>query len=641
MKFEYLSNTPLEEARNRFLKSLEEAGMTWKTEEIQVRQANGRVLARAHYAGRSSPHYLTCAMDGIAVSAKRIEAANERHPVILDQSMYETVDTGDPLPDGYDCVVMSEQVVENGNGTISLFASVPPWTNVRQIGEDISMGDMIAPSFTRVTPALIGALLAGGVFEAEVIRKPCVAVIPTGDEIVAADAELKEGDIPEYNSAIFSAMLSDWGVDAKVYPVIPDQPEKLKEAVKKAAAERDAVIVIAGSSAGRDDYTASVVSELGELVIHGIAIKPGKPAILGHIGNVPFFGIPGYPVSGIIVMEEIVRYVISRLSMQPMESSEPVEASAARNLPSSLKYREYIRCRAASVAGKTVAVPMSRGAGIVTGFAKASGMIVIEQDSEGLPAGETAGMIPLIPAGNIRHTLCVTGSHDPLIDEIADLLLRKHAGDGGPGSRPVYVASSHVGSMGAITAVRSKEAHLGGIHLLDTGTGEYNVSYVKKYFPQGGAVLIRGVQRQQGLMIAKGNPKGIRGISDLPRLSYVNRQKGAGTRILLDYLLDREGIDPERITGYTKEEYTHSAVAAAVASGTADCGMGIYSAAVTFGLDFLYLWDEYYDFLVAEQELEDPKVQAFLEVLRSREFAGRLEKMGGYTLEDPGRVIPL
>jgi len=636
MKYEYLSNIPLTEAEEKLSAALEGTGFSFKTELIPTSKSCGRVLAEAHYARRCSPHYLSCAMDGIAIDSVLIESANESHPAVLKKEDFVMVDTGDPLPDGKNCVIMIEQVVENDDGTVSLYSSAPPWTNVRQIGEDVSLGDMIAPSFTLVTPALAGALLAGGVLEVSVVKKPSVAIIPTGDEIVPPDSVLNDGDIPEYNSVIFSAMLDEWGAVPEVYPIVKDDPDLIADIVGSAAQSHDAVIVIAGSSAGRDDYTSSVLSRLGRTVVHGIAVKPGKPAILGHIGSVPFFGVPGYPVSGIIIMEKIVKHFISRLTMRPSEDAPEVDAVITRKAPSSLKYEEFIRCQAAQANGHIVAVPMSRGAGIVTGFSKASGIVTIPQNSEGLEAGAAVRLQPLKKPEDIMNTLCVTGSHDPIIDEIADILIRNSGN-----INPVLISSSHVGSMGAISAVKNNEAHLGGIHLLDTQTGEYNISYIKKYFPNGGAVLIRGVIRDQGLMITAGNPRGIKGIEDLPGLSYVNRQRGAGTRILLDYLLDKHGISPDQIYGYTREEYTHTAVAAAIASGTADCGMGIYSAARTYGLDFLHLWDEQYDFLVSASAADDPRLLKFIEVLRSDEFRRRLELMGGYKLYDTGQTVDI
>lgn len=443
-------------------------------------------------------------------------------------------------------------------------------------------------------------------------------------------SELNDGDIPEFNSAIFSAMLEDWGCKAKVYPITQDKKELLKSVVKEASADCDGVIVIAGSSAGRDDYTSTVLKELGTLLVHGVAIKPGKPAVLGMIGDKPFVGVPGYPVSGIIVMEEIVKHIACFLSKRIISEAQDVPAVISGKLTSSLKYKEFIRCRAAVVDGKTVAVPMNRGAGIVSGFAKASGIFTVPQNKEGLEAGDNILIKPLKDKSEIENAVCVIGSHDPLIDEISDILLRSDS--------PAYVTSAHVGSMGGIMALRKREAHLGGIHLLDEQTGEYNKSYVQKYFASGGVTLIRGVKRRQGLMTAKGNPLNIKSVADLTNVSYINRQKGSGTRILLDYLLDKNGISHNDVYGYTREEYTHTAVAAAVSSGSADCGMGIYSAAKTYDLDFIPLWDEEYDFLVLSEALENENVRRFIEALKSEEFKNRLSKMGGYICENSGEV---
>lgn len=630
MKYEYLSNIPLYEAREKLLNAMKSAGISYKTETIKTAGANGRVLANAVYAKRCSPHYCACAMDGIALKAELTVGAGESSPVVIKQGDFVRVDTGDPLPENRDCVVMIEEVIEQEDGSVKLYSAYAPWNHVRQVGEDICMGDMISPSYTKITPSMIGALLAGGVLEIEVIKKPVFAIIPTGDEIVSADGDLQSGDIPEFNSAIFIAMLEDWGCDSKVYPITPDDKKMLKTSVLKACEECDGVIVIAGSSAGRDDYTSTVLKELGTLLVHGIAIKPGKPAVLGMIGDKPFIGAPGYPVSGIIVMEEIVKKIVNKFTKLNIEDDEKIPVTLSKKLTSSLKYKEFIRCRAAGVGGKTVAVPMSRGAGIVSGFAKASGIFTVPQNKEGLEAGEKIFMKPLKSKTEIENSVCVIGSHDPLIDEIADILIRSDSS--------VYVSSAHVGSMGAIMSLRKNEAHLGGIHLLDTGTGEYNKSYIKKYFKPGEVTLIRGVKRKQGLMVKSGNSLNIKSVNDLTRVSYVNRQKGSGTRILLDYLLNKNGISASDIYGYTREEYTHTAVAAAVASGNADCGMGIYSAAKTYGLDFIPLWDEEYDFLVLTEALENENVRRFIEALKSEELKKRLYEMGGYKCENAGEV---
>lgn len=630
MKYEYLTNTPCGEAREKLLAAMKNADAACESEIIPSAKALNRITARAHYAKRCSPHYCASAMDGIALKAEQTAGATEVTPVKIEKENFIRVDTGDPLPEGTDCVIMIEDVIENENGSVMLYSAAPPWSNVRQIGEDISMGDMIVPSYTEITPAVIGALLAGGAINAEVLKKPLFGIIPTGDEIVSAESEPQAGDIPEFNSAIFSAMLTQWGAESKVYPITPDKKELIKNTVLTAAAECDAVLVIAGSSAGCDDYTADVLRETGELLVHGIALKPGKPAILGMIGKKPFIGVPGYPVSGIIVMEEIVKYAVSQMTKREIEPPEEISAAVSRRLTSSLKYKEFIRCRAARVGGKTVAVPMNRGAGIVSGLAKASGIICTEQNSEGFEAGESANIRLLKSRREIESSVCVIGSHDPLIDEIADILLRSE--------KRVSVSSAHVGSMGAVMALRNREAHLGGIHLLDTESGEYNKSYVKKYFKEGDVTLIRGVKRVQGIMTAAGNPHGIRGIEDLKRVSFVNRQKGSGTRILLDFLLAKNGISPDEIYGYTREEYTHTAVAAAVAAGSAEAGLGIYSAAKTYGLEFIPLWDEEYDFLALTSSLDEENVKMFIEALKSEELSARLCKMGGYISENAGEI---
>lgn len=635
-KYEYLKNTPLKEAVEKYKEALKKAGTTYRTETVKTVEALNRVTAAAVYAKRCSPHYCASAMDGIALMAEKTFKASENAPVTLNPGGFVPVDTGDPLPENADCVIMIEDVIEVGGGTVMLRNAAVPWQNVRKIGEDVCMGDMIAPSFTAVTPPLIGAFLAGGVYAFEAVAVPTVAIIPTGDEIVPGDKEvLEDGDVPEFNSAIFSAMLREWGAKAVVYPTARDRLDLIRGAVKKASFECDAIIVIAGSSAGRDDYTADALKSLGTLVLHGIAIKPGKPAVLGHIGSVPFIGIPGYPVSGIIVMEEIFKSVLPLLTVREGEEPPGFQAKLTKQTVSSLKYKEYIRCRLGFIDGEAVAVPTERGAGIVTGFSKASGIFTVPQNSEGRRRGESVHVRLLKPLDELKNNVLIVGSHDPLIDEAADILKRAGAKTG--------VCSSHVGSMGGIAAVKNGEAHMGGIHLLDADSGEYNKSYVRTYFPDGKAVVIRGVGRTQGLIVKKSNPENIKNLNDIAKkkLSYVNRQKGSGTRVLLDYLLKTQHIAPEDIYGYTREEYTHTAVAAAVAAGSANAGLGILSAAKIYDLDFIELYSEQYDFLISEAAFEDERVKDFLNALNSDEFKERLLLMGGYTFKDLGQIIEI
>ena len=635
MPFQYLTNKPLDEAVQIYLDALQAKGMTYQTETIATQEALGRITSRALYAKICAPHYNACAMDGIALDAQKTFGATETTPVKLLESDFVRVDTGDPLPAGCDAVVMIEDVIE-GDGFVTLFAAAAPWQHIRQIGEDISAGDMILPSFTRISPSGMGAMLAAGVLQVEVVKRPVVGIIPTGDEIVPPTETPGEGDIIEFNSTIFSGMLAEWGCVPKVYPIVKDQLDLIAASLKKAVEECDAVILNAGSSAGTEDYSAQAMRATGEVVLHGIAIKPGKPAVLGLAkkdkmsGAVPILGVPGYPVSGILVLEHIFKPVIDLLTCREPEKVEEIEAAVSRRLTSTLKYREFVRARLGLVNGKLVTVPLNRGAGVVSSFVKADGIIDIPQDREGYEASEPVTVRLLRDEDMIERMLVITGSHDPLLDEVADIMRRRW--------RDSLVASSHVGSMGGIMAVKRGEAHLGGIHLLDEASGTYNIPYLKKYFSNGGVVLVEGVGRVQGLMVPHGNPRHIKSFEDLAGIEYVNRQKGSGTRILCDYLAKQAGMDTTTVRGYEREEFTHTAVAAAIAAGTADAGLGILSAAKIYDLDFIPICEEQYDLLITEDAMDLLPVKRLLEVLHGEEFAERLQKLGGYILKTPGEV---
>lgn len=635
MGFEYLTNVPLGKAREDYLKLLESHGFSPQTEVIPVSEACGRVTACPVYAHICAPHYAASAMDGIAVYAKDTFGATETTPVTLPQEKYIVVDTGDIIPQGRDAVIMVEDLVHHGDGSVTIHAAAAPWQHIRQIGEDICAGEMILPSHMTVSPSAIGAMIAGGVLELEVIRKPVVGIIPTGDEIIPPCGHPKPGDILEFNGSIFSAMVRQWGAEAVVYPIVPDQLEQIEAMTAKAVSECDMVILNAGSSAGREDYSARVIQDLGEVLYHGIAMKPGKPAILGCQGAKPILGVPGYPVSGILVIEQLLKPLIDHWLRVSPASWRYVKATLTRPVVSGLKYEEFVRVRMGYVGSRLMASPLSRGSGVVSSFMKADGIVEVPQELEGYEAGSEVSVRLLSPMEKLEHTLVVIGSHDPLLDELGDML---HVAN-----PQLYMSSSHVGSMGGIMAIRRGEAHAAGCHLLDTSTGEYNVSFLKKYFPKGGVKLIRCVGRQQGLMVAKGNPLGIQRFADIaqPGLRYVNRQKGSGTRILTDYLCKRDGLDVDAIYGYDREELTHTSVAAQIANGSADAGMGIYSAAKLYDLAFLPICVEEYDLIVPDDAWETPMVRQLIATLKSDAFREKILSMGGYTLDRPGEIIPL
>jgi len=532
-------------------------------------------------------------------------------------------------------VIMVEDIVKHEDGAIIIHTAAAPWQHIRQIGEDICAGEMILPSHTKISPSAIGAMIAGGVLEVEVIKKPLVGIIPTGDEIIPPCTDPKPGDILEFNGSIFSAMVRQWGAEARVYPIVPDQFDQIKAMVARASEECDLVILNAGSSAGREDYSAKVIRELGEVLYHGIAMKPGKPAILGCRGPKPILGVPGYPVSGIIVIEQLLKPLVDHWLKVPAAPQQYAVATLTRPVVSGLKYQEFVRVRMGYVGEKLMASPLSRGSGVVSSFMKADGIVEVPQGLEGFEAGSEVKVRLLSPIQKLENTVVVIGSHDPLLDELGDML---HMADS-----ELFMGSSHVGSMGGIMAIRRGEAHAAGCHLLDTATGEYNVAFIRKYFPKGGVKLVRCVGRQQGLMVAKANPLNIQKFSDIARegLRYVNRQKGSGTRILTDYLCKQEGLDPSAIYGYEREELTHTSVAAQIVNASADVGMGIDSAAKLYDLDFIPICIEEYDLIIPDHAWNTPQVQKMIEILKSEAFKNKILSMGGYTADAPGEIIPV
>ena len=634
MGFEFLTNTPLAEAKRGYLQALDELGFASDAETVPVQEAGGRITAQAVYAHGCAPHYAASAMDGIAVRASDTFGATETTPVVLPPDRFLVVDTGDQVPEGFDAVVMVEEIVPRADGSVVLHGAAAPWQHIRQIGEDVCAGEMILPGYTAVSPAAIGAMIAGGVLQVPVIRQPVVGIIPTGDEIVSPCADPKPGEILEFNGSIFSAMVREWGAEPRLYPIVPDKFDRIEATLGKATAECDMVLLNAGSSAGREDYSAAAIGALGQVFCHGLAMKPGKPAILGAVGKKPVLGVPGYPVSGILVIEELLRPLVDRWFHRSPAPRPAVTATLTRPVVSGLKYEEFVRVRMGYVGDRLIASPLNRGAGVVTSFMKADGILRVPQGREGYEAGTEVEIRLLSPLEKLKNTLVVIGSHDPLLDEVGNLL---HMAD-----QSLYMSSSHVGSMGGIMAVRRGEAHAAGCHLLDTETGRYNVSFLRKYFPRGGVKLVRCVGRNQGLMVAAGNPLGIRAFADIarPGLRYVNRQKGSGTRILADYLCKENGLVPESIYGYDREELTHTSVAAQIAGGSADAGMGIYSAAKLYGLDFLPICIEEYDLLIPDDAYDTPLIRRLLDVLKSDAFRTKLMDMGGYTLDRPGEIIP-
>jgi putative molybdopterin biosynthesis protein len=600
---------------------------------MPLEETVGRVLAEPVWAARSSPPFDAAAMDGIAVRAEETIGASETAPARLELGAYEVVDTGDPLPAAFDAVVMREDVHEPEGGGVELRAAATPYQHVRSIGEDVSAAELLLPAGHRLRPVDVAAAGAAGATELVVRRPPVVAVIPTGDEIRALGSELRPGDLPDTNSLMLAAQAEAAGCRAVRHAIVPDDSERIATAVREAAAEADLVIVIAGSSAGRDDYTAAVVAEIGTLAVHGVAVKPGHPVVLGAAEGTPVVGAPGYPVSAALTFDIFAAPLLARLEGAVRADWPRARARLARKLPSAMGSDDWIRVRLGRVRGELVATPLPRGAGVLTSLVRADGLLVVPAPLEGHHAGEEVEIRLLRGVGEIERTIVTTGSHDLVLDLAASALRERDPG--------LTLASSNVGSLGGLMALRDGLCHLAGSHLLDPATGEYTLPYVERLLPGHDTAVVRLAHRDQGLVVAPGNPLGLAGIEDLVRagLRYVNRQRGAGTRVLLDHELAQRGIEPAEVHGYEREEHTHLAVAAAVAAGRADCGLGVLAAARAFELDFVPIAREPYDLVLGRSTVEEPLLEPLWELLAASDFREAVEGLGGYDTAEMGLRI--
>lgn len=620
----YIDNIDVDQAKERYYQSLT---IKPKWEEIDVLESLNRVTFEPQYANISSPNYNAAAMDGILVESIKTKGATTTSPKILEEGKdFIYVNTGNMVVDPYDAVIMIEDVIEIEKGKVQILKAAHPWQHIRPIGEDIVATEMVVPSRHKIRPIDLGALISGGIQRLKVYKKPKVGILPTGTEIIEKIDRLEPGKIIDSNSRVFEALVEEDGGIPNRYSPVEDDYEKLKKAVIKGIKDNDILLIGAGSSAGTKDYVVHVIEELGEVVIHGVALKPGKPTILGIIEDKPVIGIPGYPVSSYLVFETFVRPLILKYIGLEEEEDLIVEAISSKKIVSSLKSRELVRVNLGYVGDKLVATPLSSGAGVTMSLVKADGIAVIPQNLEGVEAGNKINVRLLKPLSQIKKTLVSIGSHDIIMDILGDMM---------------HLTSGHVGSMGGILAMKREECHIAPIHLLDLETGEYNISYVERYFPGQKMAVIKGVKRHQGFIVERGNPKGIKDFSDLTRedVIYVNRQRGAGTRILLDYYLNKEDIDLINIKGYDREMTTHMAVATAVKTGSATTGLGIYSAAKALDLDFIDIAYEDYDFLLPYELLEDERVKEFIRTLKSQEFKERVEALGGYGFENIGEII--
>jgi putative molybdopterin biosynthesis protein len=634
----YLQMKSLEEARRIVLEAFGNNKVTG-TQRLNSPDAVGRVLAEPVVAQVSSPNYHASAMDGFAVKAETTFGAHDTKPRQLRLGRdAHPVNTGHPLPAGTNAVIMIEHVQILDEQTIRIEAPAFPWQHVRRMGEDIVATEMLFARRHLITPYCVGALLSAGVFEVTVFCRPEVLIIPTGGELVdwrgLSLESLRPGQVIESNSYVMAKLVEAAGGSYEHHPRLGDDIGTIKKVVQDGVAGRaDLVLILGGSSAGSEDFARACIAEAGEVLVHGVTMMPGKPAIVGRVGTKPVFGIPGYPVSAIMAFEQLVQPLVAAMQGRPEPRRPVLTVTPTRKMASKLGVEEFVRVKIGQVGDRAVATPLPRGAGCITSITEADGIIRIPAHVEGIAESTAVDAELLRPAESVGNTLIAVGSHDNSLDVLADELRAQDAN--------LSLSSSHVGSMGGLMAVKRGVCHLAGTHLLDESDGSYNLSYLRRYLAGLPVRLVHLVMREQGLILPAGNPKNIRGLEDLVRedVSLVNRQGGSGTRILLDYRLKQLGLAPGGIRGYDREEFTHMAVAVAVLSGSADVGLGIHAAARALNLEFIPVVTEQYDLVIPEAYFDTAALQTLLSVIGSTTFKKRVAALGGYDTRRSGDVL--
>jgi molybdenum cofactor synthesis domain-containing protein len=634
----YLSMKTLEEAKELFFSRF---GTRLRTgpEEISAEASLGRITAQPIFARISTPTYHSAAMDGIAVRAEETFGTTERNPKILkvgEDALW--INTGQPIPEGFHSVIMVEKIHQVDEKRLEIRSPAYPWQNVRKVGEDIVATQLLLPQNHKIRPYDVGAMISAGVFSLKVWRRPKVVIIPTGSELIHyRDVEdlsmLGKSRIIEYNSLILEGLVRECEGIPIVQGIVPDKEENIRAALESALnSDAHVVVINAGSSAGSKDYTAHIIEEMGEVLVHGVAMMPGKPTILGCAKDKPVVGNPGYTVSATLSFQQFVRPLLFTLQGSRPPKTKTIHVRPSRDIPSKLGIEEFVRVNIGRVGDKTVATPLPRAAGSITTLTRAEGIIRIPLLSEGVSQDEEVEAELLVSDDEIMNTVTVIGSHDITLDILADEIRRR--------GHNIRISSGNVGSLGGLMALRKGTCHMAGSHLLDTETGEYNLSYIRRYLKGIKVKVFHLVLRDQGLIVAKGNPKNIKRIEDLTRdgVMFVNRQTGSGTRVLFDHKLEQLGIKTELIRGYDHEEFTHMAVAVDVLSGAADCGVGIYAAAKALDLDFVPMEQEQYDLIFPSHVLDHPAIKLVLETISSQQFKDRVAALGGYDSSKSGEL---
>jgi putative molybdopterin biosynthesis protein len=634
-----LHEWPAEEALDRFLSELEflRAVARPGSESVPLIQALRRITARSVVAAMDSPHYFSAAVDGMVVRSGETFAASPENPVdiaIDDPRVF--VEMGSPVPEGYDAVVPLHELESASQGSVRVRRASNPWRNVRPAGEDVHQNEVIIAKDHRIQPYDIGALAAAGVEKVEVYQQPKVAILPLGNTLVPAGVKPEVGQMVDSNSATLNGMVQETGAIPLMCPICPERLKEASDALRLAACQADLVIVLAGPSHGTN-LVARLIGDLGERILHGVALKPCQSLTLGVVDGKPVLGFPFHPVGVFAAFEAFARPVLEQM-LGPSVSQEDlprVLASLAVPFKRPTSGREeFVRARMAWVDDRLVAVPEVGGASTLMSLVRASGLFRVNADVEELPARTNVSVRVLGPQRSLHSNILVLGTHDICFDLLRGLLRASYP--------ELALHTAATGGMKGLQAVRAGLCHAAAIHLFDEETGEYNVPFLTKQPLPEPMVLLNVCSRDLGLIVAPGNPLKIQGLADLARkdVRFINRQKGSGTRVLLDYHLRQLGMDPDKVHDFPREVKTHMAVAAAVSGGAVDVGPGISTAARTLRLDFVPCLAERLDLLIPKRFFSRFPVAGLVSVIKSPRFRREASQhLTDYDFSQTGQVL--
>jgi len=601
----------LSEIQNRF-------SFAPRVVKVSVQDSIGRVTAEALYSPLTIPSVHLSAMDGIAVKEHDTIGATDKKPVRLTD--FVLVNTGNVIPPEYNAVIKIEDTEEKA-GSYTIRTSASPWQHIRPIGEDISRSEMVLPRYSQISAPDIGAMISYGITEVPVLDLK-VALISTGSEIISIGSTPRADQVIESNMHMAAAMIRSVGASVTHFPIVVDNIDEIRNMITIAVKDHDLILISGGSSKGTMDYTSQVIDTLGTVFVHGIAIKPAKQLILGDINQKVVIGMPGYPVAFYTVLREIVQPILEWYRF-PFPYPDNVSAYLTQSIRSSFGLDEFILAIIGKVQENWVATPLSNKSGVQMNLVRSNAYLKVPSDTEEVEKGTRLPATLRVQKEIAEQTVLVTGSHDLAIDYLADLAREEG----------ILIASSHVGSMNGLLTLQEGYCHLAPMHLL-ADDGEYNIPYLQQYIPKKDLVLISVAERMQGVV-----SRDVLGFDAITTHTFINRQKGSGTRMLLDHLLHESNIRPEDVHGYDQEVSTHYGVCLAVQNGDADIGMTIYGAARAFSLPFIPLALERYE-LVTTKELfeEDWRIRKIVELINSKRFKEILTHLGGYEMEFTGTI---